>query len=298
MVTRGQVAWPASGVAVVRALASLLILGILIGGGTARADEERPRAGRVAVSIIIDDLGNQLDHDLRAVNLPGAVTCAFLPHAPYTRRLAEHAHGQGKEVMLHLPMQAVAPHPLGSGGLLAGMSKRQFIHTVRADLHAVPHVRGVNNHMGSLLTQSRGQMRWLMQELRRHPDLYFVDSHTTSLSVAREVAVSHGVPSLKRDVFLDAEPGYGFIERQFARLLALAREHGSALAIAHPHRETLAYLATRLPGLAAQGVELLPVSGLIRRRGRGHPAAMLAEAVLRSQNIADVSAAGQAAPGR
>jgi polysaccharide deacetylase 2 family uncharacterized protein YibQ len=47
-------------------------------------------------------------------------------------------------------------------------------------------------------------------------------------------------------------------------LLRLARKYGSAVAIGHPHPQTLALLERRLPSLRGKGVRLLPVAELIR----------------------------------
>lgn len=240
-----------------------------------------------AISIIIDDLGNRLDRDLRAVTMPAALTLSFLPHSPYTSRLAMLAHSLGKDVMAHLPMQPIQPHALGHGGLRLAMSRRQFVRTVRRDILAVPHARGVNNHMGSLLTQHRGRMGWLMEELRGSRDLFFVDSYTTPWSVARDVAMQNGVPALKRDVFLDDDPEPLAMQREFDRLIALARADGTAVAIAHPYPQTLSFLETRLPGLADEGINLIPVSNMIRRARLGRPEAggkVIAVKYRRSEN--------------
>ena len=131
---------------------------------------DRPR-----IAIIIDELGDNLVNGLRAVRLSGDVTCSFLPFAPYTTGLARQAHFQDKEVMVHLPMDSLDDRRLGPGGLTVGMVRARFTQVLRADLKAVPYATGINNHMGSLLTQLPENMAWLMAELRRHP-LYFVDS--------------------------------------------------------------------------------------------------------------------------
>lgn len=243
-----------------------ILLGALIvtaaQAGGAPSTEVRP-----AVSIIIDDLGHRLDLDLRTLALPGSVTCAILPRSPHGRRLAGLAHDIGKEVMLHLPMQAMGAHPLDAGGLRVSMSRGQFARTVQEGLQALPHVRGVNNHMGSLLTQYPERMQWLMEELRGHDqDLYFVDSFTTFLSVAHNVARDNDLPTLRRDIFLDASRDPAFISDQFDQLIRHALSGGVAVAIGHPYPETLDFLEANLGRLEAAGIELLSVSALIARK--------------------------------
>ncbi len=245
-------------------IASLLLAGMLC-GQQATAEPLTPIAepGRAAIGIIIDDLGNLRDRDLRAIRLPAAVTYAFLPHTPHARELANLAHRLDKEVMLHLPMEAVDHNRLGPGGLTQGMTRQQFLRQLRDNIAAVPHVAGINNHMGSLLTQNLGYMRWLMKELDGHDALYFVDSYTTKASVAVKAANENWVPNIRRDVFLDSDRDREKIRAELQRTVRLAREHGIALAIGHPYPETLDVLEQELPRLAAEGVAILPVSQLL-----------------------------------
>jgi polysaccharide deacetylase 2 family uncharacterized protein YibQ len=74
-----------------------------------------------------------------------------------------------------------------------------------------------------------------------------------------------GIPAASRDLFLDDEPSRAAIVAQFAALLALARERGAAIAIAHPRPETLSVLAEEIPRAVASGIEFVPVSYLLER---------------------------------
>lgn len=220
------------------------------------------------ISIIIDDLGNRAQMDEKAVSLPGAVACAFLPHAPQTPRLARLAHSMNKEVILHMPMEATEEHKLGPDGLTLHMTEQEFVQTLEDALASVPHVQGLNNHMGSLLTRHPGHMLWLMQAMNRHGELFFVDSRTTRYSVAKVTADEQHVPNLSRDVFLDAERSEAFVDQQFNRLLQLARTTGGALAIGHPYPETIRVLKRRLQTLDQEKVRLVPVSDLLKNKGK------------------------------
>jgi polysaccharide deacetylase 2 family uncharacterized protein YibQ len=217
------------------------------------------------ISIIIDDMGTHLDSGERVLRLHGPVACSFLPDAAHTGRLAEAAFASGKEIMLHLPMESADRRRLDDGALTLDMTRQQFSRTLRADLASVPHVQGVNNHMGSLLTRHPGHMLWLMQELQQQQSLFFVDSRTTAFTVARQLAQENGIPNTERNVFLDDQLDELSIKHEFERLLNLAREKGSAVAIGHPHPQTLALLERQLPRLAReQGIRLIPVGELIR----------------------------------
>lgn len=245
------------------ALRPLLLLLALAAAGPATAGEDPQR---VAIAIIIDDLGNNLELGRRAVELPGALTYSVLPQRPHSAALARLAHSSGKEVMLHLPMQAADQLGLGPGAVVAGMDREAVARAVQAGLAAVPHVAGVNNHMGSLLTRQPDAMQWVMEALQCAGDLYFVDSRTDVRTVARQWARKIGVPNAQRDVFLDNELNADYVASQFDKLIRRARRRGSAIAIGHPHPQTLATLAERLPRLATEGVELVSVSQLVEQR--------------------------------
>ena len=213
-------------------------------------------------------MGYDLARGRQALQLPGAVTYSFLPRTPNTAILSAEAWSRGREIMLHLPMQAADDRALGPGGLTLEMTEPEFRLVVEDDLAAVPHAVGVNNHMGSLLTRHPGAMGWLMAQLAERGGLYFVDSRTSEHTVAERAALARGLVASRRDVFLDNEPDEAYIAAQFHALVAVARRDGNAIAIAHPHPATLAVLRRELPKLAQYGVGLLPVSRIIERQRR------------------------------
>ena len=216
------------------------------------------------IAIIIDDLGNQKESGNRVIALPGPVACAVMPHTAYANYLAEAAYVAGKEVMLHLPMQPVEMNRYsGPGEINLDTNQSNMRQILNADLNAVPHTVGVNNHMGSLITRHPGHMEWLMDELGRRGNLYFIDSYTTASSIAYQMALEKGVPTARRNVFLDNEMSASNIAMEFARLKREATEYGFAIAIGHPYTVTLDYLEKELPLLAEQGFKLVPVSRIV-----------------------------------
>ena len=130
-------------------------------------------------------------------------------------------------------MDSVDSRPLDAGAVTLQMTKNEFVGTVLDNLRRVPHVTGVNNHMGSLLTRHPGHMRWLMETLHHQGGLFFADSRTTKATVALQVAEETGVPGIRRNVFLDNSPDKNDIAFQLDRLVALAQEQGTALAPSH-----------------------------------------------------------------
>ncbi|HET7921382.1 MAG TPA: divergent polysaccharide deacetylase family protein, partial [Gammaproteobacteria bacterium] len=205
-----------------------MLLFVALFGVTARGQTVgAPAAASPAqpvIAIIIDDLGNSLDEGRASVALPGPVACSILPHTRFARRIAELAHADDKEVLLHLPMESVSDMPLGPGGITLDMTRQQIQDTVRGDLAAIPYLAGVNNHEGSLITQHPGDMAWIMQVLAETPGLYYVDSYTSVDSVAYAVARQYGVPAARRKVFLDDTNTEAAVRFQFQRLLRFAHK--------------------------------------------------------------------------
>ncbi|GGW79127.1 divergent polysaccharide deacetylase family protein [Alteromonas halophila] len=217
------------------------------------------------IVIIIDDLGYR-QSDKQALLLPKAVVFSILPDTPLATQLSRRADDQGRDVMLHLPMQALSNNRLlGPRALTADMYPSGIASTLEAALKSVPNARGLNNHMGSLLTGRRRPMQALMYEIHQR-GLFFVDSRTTSESLAQRVAQEHGVPSAHRHVFIDHQQSETFMNQQLRQLETIAQQHGVAIGIAHPHPSTLAFLSEQLPELNARGIELISMSTYFARQ--------------------------------
>ena len=219
------------------------------------------------ISLIIDDLGYRYGDGARAAQLPGPVVCAVLPGTPRGPALAMLANRNGKEVLLHMPMQSMDASLAREPGVMSiDDTRSQFLGRLASALDSVPHAIGTNGHRGSLLTRHPGHMRWLMEELDRR-ELLFVDSYTTHHSVALQLAGEAGVPATRRNVFLDNDPSPERIRAEFERLVRLAHRDGSAVAIGHPYPATLDFLEETLPRLGEYAVELVGIRELISRQG-------------------------------
>lgn len=220
------------------------------------------------IALIIDDIGYQLQTGRRVLGLPEPVAVAVLPHTPFGAVLATDAMNQSREVLIHMPMQAVsATANPGPRALHAGLSESEFKTRVHAALDSIPEAIGVSNHMGSMLTRDETAMNWLMTELAADGSLLFVDSYTTHLSVGLMSARAHGIPALKRDVFLDTDPAPDAIAAAWNRLVDLARNEGFAVGIGHPYDTTLDFLEVILPNL--DGVTLVLLTDIANRASGG-----------------------------
>ncbi len=216
------------------------------------------------IAIVIDDMGWELPiaQDLLALDHP--LSFAVLPHAPYQLQIAEAALQHKRDLLLHLPME---PHGYprvnpGPNALLNHMHSGQMAKLVRTALEALPHVVGVNNHMGSKLTENAKAMRVVMRELKRY-DLFFLDSRTSSDSQAHQIAREMGIPTAKRHVFLDNNVEQTHISDQLHRLAEMASQQGYAIGIGHPYPETLSALKHTLPVIRRAGIRVVPISRLV-----------------------------------
>lgn len=205
--------------------------------------------------LIMDDLGNNGPLGERALQLNGPINFAFLPYTPFASKLAVKAHRLGHGVLLHAPMANQQGRTLGPGGLYSNMPKTEFQQELRLSLASIPQVQGMNNHMGSLLTEQSEPMDWVMEVVQQQ-GLYFVDSLTSPNSIAFKKAKLSGVPTLQRNVFLDNNTDSAALQKQFSQAISIAKQRGQVVLIAHPYPETLAFLEKQLPLLAQHNVKL------------------------------------------
>ncbi|MFT4763202.1 MAG: polysaccharide deacetylase 2 family uncharacterized protein YibQ [Oleispira sp.] len=212
--------------------------------------------------IIIDDIGNNYQLGNAMVELKGPLTLAFLPHTPYAKKLANKAYLQQKEIILHAPMENTVKAALGPGALTQALTETELKQSLKKSIASIPHVQGMNNHMGSALTQNKKAMTWVMETLQTE-QLYFVDSLTSPNSVAYQQAIKHQLPALRRHIFLDNDKSLEALTRQWNKALRIAHNTGRAILIGHPYTESHAFLAKQLPKLAAKGIELIPASQLL-----------------------------------
>ena len=224
---------------------------------------------RPAIAIVIDDLGLNR-HNTAALNsLKGPLTLSFLPYAGALEQQARAARAAGHELMLHVPMEPIGADWPGPDALLSSLSPSEFLSRFRTQLRSFRGFVGINNHMGSLLTTDRPAMDEVMNELKAR-GLLFVDSRTTSKTVAATEAQRLGVPHAERDVFLDNEADLDAIRRQLSALERIARRRGAAIAIGHPHDLTIEALRGWLPTLEERGFVLVPVSTVVARESCAH----------------------------
>ena len=214
------------------------------------------------LAIVIDDLGYSLINGKRSIELPGDVTVAILPFAPNSLGLAEYAKHKNKEVIIHLPMQAKSHtnQKIERPTLNITMSSIQYSIILEASLSRFAHAKGLSNHMGSLLTERTEPMRRVLLATADR-NLYFLDSKTSSQSIARKVAHEMRAPYIARDFFLDNIRTGQNMKSIMKNAFTLSRKTGGAVIIGHPYQGTLDFLERELKKLP-DDIELVFASQL------------------------------------
>ncbi|QIW16162.1 hypothetical protein A4G20_07375 [Pasteurellaceae bacterium RH1A] len=215
-------------------------------------------AGKLA--IVIDDIGYRAKEDAAIYALPKEVSVAIIPVAPSATARAKEAYAQGRDVIIHLPMQPLKDQPIEAGALKVGMSQEQVSNLIQAAQKLVPHAIGLNNHMGSRATADQALMNHLMASLKAE-NLAFLDSKTNGKSVAYQTAKNLGLKALERHIFLDDIDTLVNTQAQFQAAVNYARKHGTAIMIGHPRKHSISALQAGIKNLPKE-VELVSLSQL------------------------------------
>lgn len=225
------------------------------------------RSPRPKIILIFDDMGPDGTAFERVLRLPGPLTLSFLPYAPGVGAKAARTRAAGAAVMLHLPMEPSGSADPGPGALNSNMSAAEIRTALDRNLAGFTGYVGVNNHMGSKLTQDEAAMKTTLAVLKAR-GLFFLDSLTTERSLAARAGAAVGATVYARDVFIDAGAGSKTIAGQLALVERIARETGFAIAIAHPRAETLEIVGPWLTSAPSRGFELATVEVLASLKSR------------------------------
>ena len=222
------------------------------------SDENKP-----LITIVIDDMGISIKHTQNISSLAYPLTVSFLTYANNLQAQISKSTANGQEIMAHLPMEPQVMQNFTSQMLTTSMSDKEVAQTLRDMLDLFPNIKAVNNHMGSKFTEDKHRMAIVMKELAKR-NLIFLDSKTTPHSAGPKVAERFGVKLAERNVFLDNKDDFDYIMGQLRQTEEIARSRGYAIAIGHPKEQTYLALKAWLPTLAEKGVELVPLSDMVK----------------------------------
>jgi len=222
------------------------------------------RAGRRGdIVLILDDVGFDRQPLAGAMTIDPKVNFSVLPNARNATLFANELSARGFEVLCHLPMEPddfprISPGP---GAVLTRMTDDQIAAVTRANVAAVPHARGVNNHMGSRATADPRVMTAVLAALPH--GMYFIDSRTTATSVGESLARQMNIRTAARNVFLDDVQSEAAIRAQLRELEREAVARGVAVGIGHMYPATIKVLTEEAPQLRAAGYRFRRASEIV-----------------------------------
>ncbi len=224
------------------------------------------------VVIIVDDLGMNKEPIDQLLNIRAPITFAVLPNLPYSNYAAEKADNKGWDVILHMPMEPKESSgytgiDAGDEVLLVGLPKDAILTKLNNSISSIPHIKGVNNHMGSKFMENDELIELVLRDLKKR-GLLFVDSKTSSQSKGYETALKLGMDAAQRDLFLDnSSKKSQYVKSQLKKLVEISKKKGYAVGICHPYPGTVEALKDMIPKINEE-VEVVSISNIINNSGQ------------------------------
>ena len=223
------------------------------------------KAGKIA--IIIDDFGYYENKTTeKFLNFEYPITLSIIPGQKHSVEVAEQAKKKDKAFMIHLPMEAIEEKVEdGDFTIMTNLPDSVIADRVQKAVAVLPGAVGINNHMGSKATADARVMEVLFKQLKSNGK-FFIDSKTTSESVASHIAAKYGVKSAVNDGFLERNKDEDevYIQKKLAAIAKIAKRRGKAIVIGHPYSETIKVLSEEIPKLEKKGFQIVPITEVIR----------------------------------
>jgi polysaccharide deacetylase 2 family uncharacterized protein YibQ len=188
------------------------------------------------LAIILDDVSVKSHVDaIKGLNLP--ITMSFLP--PSSFRPNSHILAEKEEFyMVHLPMEAKNFKKEEPFTLRVKDTQKEISQRIIKIKELFPKVQYINNHTGSKFTSNEVAVNKLIYALKKQ-NINFIDSRTIASTKVPIVMKNQGIKYMARDVFLDHESDKKYIKSQIKEAIKVAKAHGTAIAIGHPHANTI-----------------------------------------------------------
>ena len=227
--------------------------------------------GTPALAIVVDDCGFSMEYARRLLDRKLSLTWAIIPNLRFSKETADLLFAEGIPFLIHVPMQAYVD-PDGKAGnpkfysIGVGMDELEVRNAILPLLDSLPKAYGINNHRGSKATSDPSLMRHVMKVLQER-ELFFMDSSTSSKTVAYRTACAYAMDAVKNNYFLDNESDREKVRAQVDRAIAGAKKKGSAVAICHLRPETIAFFeSTDASYFTGRGVRLVTLPELVELR--------------------------------
>ena len=191
------------------------------------------------LAIVIDDVTTQYQiNQIKSIGYRANI--AVMPPTKSHKNSAKIAQNL-PFYMIHFPMEATSYKGEEENTLHVGDSYEKIEKRVAKVRQWYPNAKYTNNHTGSKFTGNEEAMDKLFRALKKH-DFIFIDSRTTGKTVAKKMAKKYDMPYIVRNVFLDNEQEFNYIQNQLKKAIKIAKKNGYAIAIGHPHSITIKVL--------------------------------------------------------
>ncbi len=223
-----------------------------------------PYFGELPVlAVVIDDMGISQIRTKDIISLQAPLTASFLTYGKNLEEQVQNSRAAGHEIMIHTPMEAQNPVDTAPDVLTTKMTPQEIQTNLKIMLNKFHDVKGINNHMGSKLTEDKVRMLAVMDVLKER-GLFFLDSKTSAKSRAEEAAAESGIAYAHRHVFIDNNNNKEYILGQLAKAENVARKNGYAIAIGHPKTQTYAALKEWIDTLPDKKLKLVHLSDIVQ----------------------------------
>ncbi|MFO7891806.1 MAG: divergent polysaccharide deacetylase family protein [bacterium] len=221
--------------------------------------------GEGVIALIIDDFGYHFNSTIKDFfSISAELSYSVIPGTRFSSEIAEEIKRHNYELILHLPMEPIKQqYQRDEMIILSNMNQYQIRSIIQSALNNVSGVVGMNNHMGSKITENRELMKIILKNIKQK-DLFYIDSRTSSRSIAFDVARELNIPTAKRDIFIDNEESKASIKAKLWDLAELAKKRGYAIGIGHCSRLTLEVLQTEISEIQKKGFRFVKVSKVVQ----------------------------------
>lgn len=224
--------------------------------------------------IVIDDFGSYDQSGVETMlSIDAPLTCAVMPFLENTQINTQMAIKSGKEVIVHMPMQACVNLPLSwYGKLYIGNhdNKEQIYSKLQSAFENIPEAKGFNIHIGSGVCQYVNTVEEIYNYSIEH-DLFFLDSRTHLNTICDKVAKNKNVVYLGRDEFLEpnGNKSYNGVKNHLIIGANIAKEKGYSIVIghvgSHGGEQTAQAIKDSINTIKSMGVEIVPLSYLYKQ---------------------------------
>ena len=220
--------------------------------------------GRIA--LIIRGLGVNPDLTARAIDaMPAQVALGFVPYGEKLTDWTQQARGRRHDVLIQIPLEP-EDYPDTNPGphtLLTSLSIDENLKRLDWLLDRFEGITGVSNYLGDKFAAAPGTLAPVLMELKAR-ELVYVDDGKAANSTARQIARQISLDYAVADSVIDeASRSPEAIKQALAKVEAVARSEGKAIAIGHAHGATLSALQSWIAGLRQKGLVLESLASVL-----------------------------------